>query len=54
MNCWLNRILRPVNIAAFGVVFISCLAAWRGNYEAAGTFLGTGAFAYFFLRSSDD
>lgn len=54
MNCRLNRVVRPINLAAISVVFISCLAAWRGDYEAAGTFLGVGAFAYFFLRSDNE
>ena len=50
----LSRLLRPVNLAALGVVLISVMAAYRGDYEAAGTFLGVGAFVYFFLRDSSD
>ncbi len=50
MKTWFT----PINLAAVGVVVISILAAYRGNYEAAGTFMGVGAFAYFFLRSDGE
>lgn len=49
MKTWFT----PINLAAVGVVAISLLAAWRGDYEVAGTFLGAGAFAYWFLRNGE-